>query len=153
MRDFSKVSPVLWRSKRFRNLPSDQARLTYLYLLTNKHQTSAGAYELPPAYAADDLGWCVSTVKTALKELETAGLIHVDEQTNELMITRWFKHNGPTNPSHRKGVVKCISQIESEMLKEALQNELEKVSPETTAQVHRHPSLADVNQRLRGSSM
>ena len=57
MRDYSKVSPKLWRSPRYRSLESGDARLLYLYFLTCEHQSSAGCFRLPVAYAASDLGW------------------------------------------------------------------------------------------------
>ena len=51
-RDFFKVSPNLWSSRKFRGLPDDQCRLLYLYLLTCKHANSCGCFELPVAYIA-----------------------------------------------------------------------------------------------------
>ena len=57
MRTFSKISPKLWRSPRFRSLESGDERLLYLYVLTCEHQSSAGCFRLPDAYAASDLGW------------------------------------------------------------------------------------------------
>ena len=75
MRDFSKISPALWQSKRFNTLPSDDGRYLYLYLLTNGHQTSAGAYRLPDGYATNDLRWELSRYVKARHELISADLI------------------------------------------------------------------------------
>jgi len=132
-RDFSKVSPAFWRSKKFRGLPTDQARLVYVYMLTSEHQTSAGAYRLPPAYAADDLGWPVDMFKTAMDQVEDASLIVCDSETDEILITNWFKHNRPMNHKHRKGIVSTFERLESDELRELGLTNLESVSPDPDA--------------------
>ena len=38
MRDFSKISPDVWQSERFRALPSDEARYLFLYLMTTSEE-------------------------------------------------------------------------------------------------------------------
>lgn len=129
-RDFSKVSPAFWRSKKFRQLPTDQSRLAYVYMLTCEHQTSAGAYRLPHAYAADDLGWPIDTFKTGLAQVEEAGLIISDNETDEILITNWFKHNRPMNRKHRIGIVAILERLESNELHEYGISSLELVSPD-----------------------
>lgn len=123
MRDFSKVSPHLWRSKRFRSL-GDEGRLLHMYLLTCEHQTSAGCLRLPDAYAAADLGWPVDKFHRATAEVEEAGLIVHDDETEEIFVTRWFKHNPPTNSKHRQGVDRIISEIDSDKVREAAESDL-----------------------------
>jgi hypothetical protein len=75
MREFSKISPRVWRSQRFRALASDDARHLHLYLLTCEHQNSAGAFRLPAGYACNDLNWGQDRFSRALAELEEAGLM------------------------------------------------------------------------------
>jgi hypothetical protein len=53
-REFSKVSPSLWRSARFAGL-SDKGKIGFVYFCTNAHVTSAGVYVLPDGYACSDL--------------------------------------------------------------------------------------------------
>ena len=64
MRDYSKISPALWQSARFNDLPSDDGRYLYLYLLTSSHQTSAGCYQLPDGYSCSDLRWPLARCST-----------------------------------------------------------------------------------------
>ena len=130
MRDFSKVSPSLWRSKKFRILPSDDARYMYLYLLTNQHQNSAGAYQLPPAYAAYDLGWDLERYLATLGQMVDAGLVEVDGETDEILIANWFKHNPPMNPKHRIGTISVLNRLESKRLHEIGVANLELISPD-----------------------
>ena len=105
MRDFSKVSPSLWELERFRALSNDEAWYLYLYLLTSKHQNSAGAFGLPHGYALVDLGWEGGKFDAAREALIVADMIQFDPATKEYRICRWFKHNPPQNAKHRIGIV------------------------------------------------
>jgi hypothetical protein len=122
MRDFSKISPAVWQSKRFNSLPSDDGRYLYLYLLTNEHQTSAGCYRLPDGYAINDLRWELSRYVKARQELVAADLILFDATESVVMITRWFKHNAPQNESHFVGVERLLQRIPSHMIWDAASN-------------------------------
>ena len=113
MREFSKVSPALWGSERFNNVPTDDGRFLYLYLLTCEHQTCAGAFRLKQGYALEDLGWAGARYLNALAELVKADLIHFDPDTSVILITRWFKHNPPMNESHFRGIAKVIQKLPS----------------------------------------
>jgi hypothetical protein len=116
MRDYSKVSPAVWQSKRFNNLPTDDGRYLYLYLLTNKHQTSAGAYHLPEGYACDDLRWSPERYREARGQIVNADLIHYDDEEDVILITRWFKHNPPMSESHLIGIERQLERLPSELL-------------------------------------
>ena len=118
MREFSKVSPAVWQSKRFIGLPSDDARYLYIYLLTCEHQTSAGIYRLKDGYACDDLRWDAKRFAKARRELVEADLIHFDEMESVVLITRWFRHNPPTSADHLTGIERVIERIPSEKLGE-----------------------------------
>ena len=43
-REFSKVSPAVWRSGKFTGLECSTAQVLYLYFLTCEHQNSAGCF-------------------------------------------------------------------------------------------------------------
>jgi hypothetical protein len=119
MRDFSKVSPQIWDSERFKALADDSARLAYLYLLSNGHQNSIGCYRLPAAYACADMGWTAPKYQAALAALIAAELIEADDQTREVLIPRLFKHNPPTNAKHAQGAFRLVEKIESSTLRDA----------------------------------
>ena len=125
MRGYSKISPALWDSERFNTLPSDDGRYLYLYLLTSRHQTSAGTYRLPDGYAATDLRWAPERYAMAREQLVQADLIRFEAQTSVVMITRWFKHNPPMNDSHLKSIEGELERLPSLTLSEAAQKDLE----------------------------
>jgi hypothetical protein len=117
MREFSKISPAVWGSERFNNLPSDDARFLYLFLLTCEHQTSAGAFKLKDGYAVDDLRWTIGRYQAARQHLVDADLVSFDEPSRVVLIKRWFRHNPPMNESHLQGVAKIIHKLPCEPLK------------------------------------
>jgi hypothetical protein len=129
MRDFSKVSPKVWRSPRFRGLQSEGARLFYLYVLTCEHQSSAGCFRLPDAYAAADLSWSPERLEEYRAALVGAGLLVHDPETEEYFVTRWFKHNPGTNAKHRAGIARLISELDSDVVREAAEAEYEATVP------------------------
>lgn len=118
MRDYSKVSPALWQSERFNSLPSDDGRYLYLYLLTNGHQTSAGAYRLPDGYACSDLRWPMERYAKARAELAAADLIRFDAETSVVMVTRWFRHNPPMSEKHLIGIERQLERLPSQSIVE-----------------------------------
>lgn len=118
MRNFTMISPHLWRSTRFKSL-SDSEKTLYLYLLTSEHQTSAGCFRLPDGYACDDLEWEPQILTTTRASLVQAGLIQHDPASDEYLIERFFKHCPPRNRNHRLGVEREIAALRSPGIKRA----------------------------------
>jgi len=96
MRDFNKVSPTLWQSSRFVDLPSDDGRFLYLYLLTCHHQNSAGCFWLPDGYACNDIRWEAKRYVSARQSLLDADLIRYDDA---IVAGRLLNPAGPFYPS------------------------------------------------------
>jgi hypothetical protein len=124
-REFSKISPKVWRSKRFRALPSDDARMFLVFAMTCEHQTSAGCFRMPDAYGAADLAWPIERMKTARSEVIDAGLLAFDKATDEYFVPGWFAHNKPMNASHQKAIIRYISDLESDAVREVAEAELQ----------------------------
>ncbi|QKC81522.1 hypothetical protein [Mesorhizobium sp. NZP2077] len=116
-RTFTKVAPAVWRSRRFIGLP-DEAKVGFLYLLSNAHVTSAGVYELPRGYACADLCWTDAAYASVLRELIEVGLIDHDPDGDVILIERWFRHNPPANDDHATGTRRRLQAIESDNLRE-----------------------------------
>ena len=116
-RDFNKVSPAIWTSRRFRGV-GDKAKLHFLYLITNEHVDSGGCYRLPNAYACSDRGIDCEAQMAAVQELIEADMIAVDQVAEYTLIKRWFKHNPLMSPDHAEGTRRRIAVIESDALRE-----------------------------------
>lgn len=127
-REFSKVSPAIWRSKRFLGLKTDRSRLLLFYFLTCQHQNSSGAYRLPDGYAISDLGWSLDVYREERSELQAVKLIHYDPETEEVYVSGWFRSCPPMNDKHASGTMARISQIESDTLREVAEAEFIEVN-------------------------
>jgi hypothetical protein len=123
MREFSKITPAMWRDKRFRSLPSSDAKLVSLYLLASEHQNSAGAYRLPTLYACSDLGWDEERFAAARAEVLKADLFAFDPETEEFYCRGWFKTNPAMNPKHAQSIIRRISELESDEIRERAEAE------------------------------
>lgn len=88
--DFTKVSPAVWRSKRFLAL-DDAGKVLYLYSLTCEHQNSTGCFRLPDAYASADLQWSIEKYRQYRDGLVSADLLAVDVENSMIYVCRWFK--------------------------------------------------------------
>lgn len=117
MRDFSKVAPSIWRSKKFRALKSDDARMIYFYLLTCPHGNSAGCFDMLEGYACADMGMVSQRYQDGLQSLVEVGLIEFDQTENTVLITNWLEFNAPANPKHAIGILSQLGQASSEALK------------------------------------
>lgn len=116
-REFSKVSPLLWRSNRFMSL-TDVGKVTYVYFITNAHVNSGGIYVLPDGYACADLRCSQEAYEETRAEIIGAGMLDHDPAHGVVLIERWFKHNPPMNDKHAKGTRKFIEEIDSPRLRE-----------------------------------
>lgn len=111
MREYAKVSPKVWQSRKFRDLPGDDARLLYFYLHTSPQANSLGCYVLPPGYGSADLRWSESRYRAALEALCEAGLAGWDERENLVRITQFLRHDPLTNPNHATAAVKLVLKL------------------------------------------
>lgn len=114
---FTKVSPEIWTSRRFRGVESS-TRCAFLYLLTNAHIDSTGCYRLPVAYGCSDFGIDEPAFLSCLKQLILADMISHDADAEYVLIKRWFRHNPLTNLDHAEGTRRLISLIESDALRQ-----------------------------------
>ena len=124
MRDFSKVSPSVWRSKKYRSLGSMEAQHVYLYLLTCPHGNSAGCFDLHPMYACADLGMTEIQYLDCIERLCLAGLIEWDAGENTVLIVNWLEFNAPANAKHAIGILSQLGQASSEKLKAKVFHEI-----------------------------
>lgn len=147
-REFSKVAPSLWRLSAFRAL-GERCQILYLYVITNGHVTSAGCYALPDGYACADLSWQLEPYQQARGALVTAGLVDHDPGYDELFIDRWFVTNPPMNEKHAKGVLRLLSAIQSERLREKALAQFQEAD---AARVARQMAKSAAGHLLRASA-
>lgn len=117
MREFSKVSPTVWRSRKFKSLTDTETKFVYFYILTSPHNNSAGCYDLHPLYASADIGLSEIQYLNCIDTLSKANLIEFDKDENTVMVVNWETFNEPMNPKHALGLLYQLNQASSMRLK------------------------------------
>lgn len=109
-RDYGRICTRFWSSPDIRGL-SDKARLLASYLLTSPHSNSIGAYLLPDAYVADDLGWSSEAVSKAFAELIQKGFAERFKDGRHICIIHFLDFNPIENPNVGKAAIKALEQL------------------------------------------
>lgn len=124
-RSHGRIQFTIWSNKEFRALSSDAQRM-YLVLFGQKDVNNAG---LLPLMVNKWAKYCESTtiadVMAALDELQGAGFIYYDDDTEELLIRSFIRNDGVLKqPNVFKNALKCAELIESPRLRSVLAREL-----------------------------
>jgi hypothetical protein len=109
-RDYGRLHTAFWNSPAIREC-SDCGKLLAAYLLTGPHSNSIGAYLLPDAYMADDLGWDGRNVASALKELTQAGFCERFADGRHIVICKFLEWNPIENPNVGKAALRQLQQL------------------------------------------
>lgn len=110
MRDFVKISPKIWDSRKFGKI-GDDARLAYFYLHTCKSVNSVGCFVLKEGYALADLGWTAERYANAIDTLCEAYLISIDRGEDIVRIVNYMTFNSFMNPKHASGSIKIAAAL------------------------------------------
>ena len=78
----------------------------YIYLMTNSKTSQCGIYELPKRIIETETGYNRETVEKLLKRFEEYGKIIYCDETKEIFLKNWIKHNKAVSPQ----VVRCIEK-------------------------------------------
>lgn len=109
-RDYGRISTASWSDPKFRAC-SDPAKLMYRYLETGPHSNTVGAFLLPDAYAAEDLGWGVETVRETISELFQNGFVRRFEDGRHIVICNYLLSNPIENPNVAKAALKQMALL------------------------------------------
>lgn len=95
----------VWGSVRFRSLPDDSCKLGYLFLHTNTHGNSIGAYRMPVEYLMADMQKDWDEATRIIDAIVSAGLAEYDHSESAVRILNWFPHNPINSPKHLAGAI------------------------------------------------
>lgn len=127
-RDYANIFTAIWRDPAFRALHASQQR-TYFMLITQPDISAAGTLDLTIkrwAGLADDTDR--SSIEADLKALEAADFVYADDDTEELLVRTFVKHDkGYNNPKRRPVILEAARAVESARLREVLGEELAKL--------------------------
>lgn len=111
MRTFGMIASSVWRSRRFRALKTDTARLAYFYLHTTTHGNSAGVFVMPPEMAAIEMRIPAEDIREAFLELHNARLIRYDAAEELVQIVNFFRFNVITSRKHLAGPLRMVRSM------------------------------------------
>jgi hypothetical protein len=75
--------------------------------------------------ALEGAEWNLTKYRTAKSDIERAGMIMVDDNTGEILITKWWQENGPQNAKWYAGARAQCETIASPALRKAALEGLE----------------------------
>jgi len=106
MREFGILHVSYWSWARNNGLTPEETSLG-AYFLSNRHGNSLGCYCLPPAYAADDLGYDIDKVSIGYQKFEELGFIRFCPQSRFVLILKYLKWSKIKNKKHALGAIKA----------------------------------------------
>lgn len=109
-RDYGRIHTAFWVSPVIRGL-NDRGKLLANYLLSGPHSNSIGAYLLPDAYIADDLGWGPAAVRDTLAELQAAGFCERFKDGRHIVICKFLEWNPIENPNVGKAALRQLDHL------------------------------------------
>ena len=117
-RTYARVLTNIWENDDFRTLSAD-AKLLYLHLISRRDLSSAGHCIIRERqWATQALEGDTQRAATALSELETDRYVIIDDDSGELLIRTFIRHDGGyRNPKHRRGIESAIAAIDSRALR------------------------------------
>lgn len=105
------VDTAFWTDPYVVTLPPD-ARLLFLYLLTNPLTNISGVYEITDRQIAFDTGFSLEVVVSALQRFEADGRLL--RRGNWVALRNWIKHQSLSNDV-RKGIARQIAAVPKEL--------------------------------------
>ena len=85
----------------------------YIYLMTNSKTSQCGIYELPKRIIETETGYNRETVDKLLNRFVDYKKIVYCEETKEVFLTNWLKHNKLSSPKVKKCVYTELKKIKS----------------------------------------
>ena len=98
----------------------------YIYLMTNSKTSQCGIYELHRRIIETETGYNRETVEKLLNRFGEYEKIVYCEETQEIFLKNWIKHNKVVSPKVKKCIEKELSNIKSKELINLFLNECDR---------------------------
>lgn len=121
----ARIKCTIWHDGDFRSLGVD-AQWAYHRLLSDSNRNHAGVLPLTrKRWAGSAAGMTLERVDAALAELVAATFVVLDEDTEEVLVRTYMRHNEiAAQPNVLKAALRQAAQVESPLLRSALAYEL-----------------------------
>ena len=120
---YRQVQISFWQDEFILELTPEE-KYFYLYLMTNSKTTQCGVYELPKRVIQFETGYNSETVDKLLKRFIEYGKIEYCEETKEVVLVNWLKHNSFKSPKVLARIEKEIKLIKYESFKKMTMDRL-----------------------------
>ena len=94
--------------------------------MTNSKTSQSGIYELPKRIIETETGYNRETVEKLIDRFEGYKKIVYCDETKEIFLKNWIKHNKANSPKVKKCIEKEIGNIKSSFLVDLFLNECNK---------------------------
>lgn len=142
------IDTNIWEDAKVEEL-TPMAKLMWVYVLTSPRGNLAGCFELTIRRISIDTGMQAAQARKAIDELRAASLVAYDEQTSELLILQWGKHNWSKSPKLEKPLTEAIRDVKSDGFRSYLaamySNRLGKPYPYNIDTVSEHENTVFAN--------
>lgn len=107
---FRQVHVEFWQDGFVLDLTPEE-KYFFLYLMTNSKTSQCGIYELPKRIIETETGYNRETVDKLLNRFIQYGKIQYNDETKEIFIMNWVKHNKINSPKVKSCIIKELQSI------------------------------------------
>jgi hypothetical protein len=130
-RDHARIQTAIWSDPDFRALP-ERAQRMYFLALSQPRLSYCGVLDYMPSRLAKFAGDSTArTVASGVGILETRGFVIVDQETSELLLRSFVRHDGLLDlPNVTKAMVKDYWSVLSDEVRKVIAGELSRAFDE-----------------------
>jgi hypothetical protein len=110
MAKFRQVHVDYWQDGFVLDLTPEE-KYFFLYLMTNSKTSQCGIYELPKRIIETETGYNRETVDKLLGRFIEYGKIQYNDETKEIFIVNWIKHNKINSPKVKGCITKELQAV------------------------------------------
>ncbi len=121
------IDTSFWNDTYIEGLKS-QAKLLFMYLISNPHTTSCGIYSISLQRITYDTSLTKSFVKKQLKQFESDGKVIYNEKYSQIMMINWVKYFNLDSRSIQKNVYTALNEVKDVRMIELFIQNVEKHS-------------------------
>ena len=149
---FRTISTEYWSDCKVVDDFSKDEKYLFLYLLTGPRTNLCGCYEISKKQISFDTDLSRKETDAALAALESHNVIRYSEQTKELLILNWAKHNWSKSAGDKMRVPlkKEIDEVKNDAFREYLAAEFNGDTPSMDIQDSEDPSLEGDRSPIEG---
>lgn len=110
MAKYRQIHVSYWQDGFILQLPPEE-KFFYIYLMTNSKTTQCGIYELPLKVVEIETGLSSDKIFELLHKFVSYRRIQYNEETREIMLLNWLKHNSLKSPKIMSCALKELEQV------------------------------------------